>query len=108
MLPPSLWDPGSADQIAVFFLDHFAKMDADAEFDTSVLWRTSVALGHAVLDFDRAAHGVYDVMDSMMLPSPVRLTMRPWWTATVDLIRSLRGVLGRARILSSSAPASRE
>jgi hypothetical protein len=52
-----LWDPGSADQIAVFFLDHFAKMDADPEFDTSVVWRTSVALDHAVLHLGGAATG---------------------------------------------------
>jgi hypothetical protein len=72
-----LWDPGSADQIAVFFLDHFAKMDAKAEFDTSVIWRTNVALDHAVLHLDGAAHGVTTLRNSTRLPSPVRLTMRP-------------------------------
>ena len=55
-----LWDPGSAGQIAVFFLDHFAKMDADAEFDTSVVWRTSVALDHRPLDFNGEVHCVDD------------------------------------------------
>ena len=44
--------------ISVFFLDHFAKMDANAEFDTSVVWRTSVALDHAILHLDGTAHGV--------------------------------------------------
>jgi hypothetical protein len=29
------------------------------------------------LDFDRAAHGVDHAADSMIAPSPVRLTMRP-------------------------------
>ena len=29
----------------------------------------------------------------MMLPSPVRLTMRPWWSAMVGSMRSLRSAL---------------
>jgi hypothetical protein len=45
--------------------------------------------------------------NSMIEPSPVRLTMRPWWSAMVGSMRSLRSALRRARVLSSSAPASR-
>src|SRR6516162_4491724 len=56
--PSLLWGPGSADQIAVFFLDRFT-INADPEFRTSVLWRASIALDHAALHFNRAAHGVY-------------------------------------------------
>ena len=38
--------------------------------------------------------------NSTMLPSPVRLTTRPWWTAMVGSIRSLRSDRSRARIRS--------
>jgi hypothetical protein len=45
--------------------------------------------------------------NSMIDPSPVRLTMRPWWAAMAGSIRSLQRPRRRARVLSSSAPASR-
>ena len=41
------------------------------------------------------------------MPSPVRLTTRPWWTAIVGSIRSLRSARSRASVRSSSAPARR-
>ena len=47
-----------AHQIAVALLDHVAQMNADAELDAPVLRHAGVALDHAVLHFDRAAHGV--------------------------------------------------
>ena len=45
--------------------------------------------------------------NSTRAPSPVRLTTRPWWTAMVGSIRSLRSARSRAKVRSSSAPASR-
>ena len=66
-----------AHQIAVALLDHIAQMDADAELDAAVRRKTRVALDHAVLHLDGAAHGVNHATNSMMLPSPVRFTMRP-------------------------------
>ena len=39
-------------------LDDVAEMDADAEFDAALGRHAGVALDHAVLHFDRAAHGV--------------------------------------------------
>ena len=47
-----------AHQIAVAFLNHVAQMNSDPELDASLGRQTGVALGHAVLHFDRAAHGV--------------------------------------------------
>ena len=89
-----------AHQIAVALLDDVADMDADAEFNALVGRDLGVALGHRPLDFT--------LRNSTIAPSPVRLTTRPWWTAIVGSIRSLRSLRSRARIRSSSAPASRE
>jgi hypothetical protein len=47
-----------AHQIAVAFLDHVAEMNADAKLDAPFRRQTRVALNHAVLHFDCAAHGV--------------------------------------------------
>jgi hypothetical protein len=58
-----------------------------------------------VLHFECAAHRVDDVWNSMTLPSPVRLTMRPWCTEIVGSIRSLRSARSRAKVRSSSARA---
>jgi hypothetical protein len=45
-------------QIAVALLDHIAEMDADAELDPALGRKAGVALDHAVLHLDGAAHGV--------------------------------------------------
>src|SRR5579883_2134250 len=47
-----------AHQVAVRLLDYIADMNADPEFNPPVLGEPGIALGHAVLHFDRAAHGV--------------------------------------------------
>ena len=47
-----------AHQVAVALLDHVAQMDADAELNAALRRKAGVALHHAVLHFDRAAHGV--------------------------------------------------
>ena len=52
-----------AHQIAVALLDDVAEMNADAEFDAPVRRHAGVALDHAVLHFDRAAHGVDDAAE---------------------------------------------
>ena len=75
-------------------------MNADAELDAAVLRQTGVALGQAMLHLDRATQGVDH--------AAVRLEMRPWCTAMVGSMRSLRSALSRANVRSSSAPASRE
>ena len=46
-------------QVAVALLDHVAQMDADAELDAALRWKTGVALDHAVLHLDGAAHRVH-------------------------------------------------
>ena len=48
----------SAHQVAVALLDHIAQMDADAELDTPLGRKPSVALDHAVLHLYGAAYGV--------------------------------------------------
>jgi hypothetical protein len=47
-----------AHQIAVALLYYIAQMDADAKLDAALRRQTSVALDHAVLYLDGAAHGV--------------------------------------------------
>ena len=47
-----------AHQVAVALLDHIAEMDADAELDAALGRKAGVALDHAVLHLDGAAHGV--------------------------------------------------
>ena len=47
-----------AHQVAVAFLDHIAQMDADPELDAAVLRHAGIALDHAVLHLDGAAHGI--------------------------------------------------
>ena len=49
-----------AHQIAVALLDNIAQMYADAKFDTALRRKTGIALHHAALHFDGAAHGVDD------------------------------------------------
>ena len=63
---PGLGDPlqsrGNVDavahQVAVALLDHVAEMDADAELDAALGRKAGVALDHAVLHLDGAAHSV--------------------------------------------------
>ena len=52
-----------AHQVAVGLLDDIAEMDADAEFDATVVRHAGVALDHGVLNLDRAAHGVDDAAE---------------------------------------------
>ena len=47
-----------AHQVAVRLLDHVTQMNADAEFDAALARQAGVALNHAVLDLDGAAHRV--------------------------------------------------
>ena len=49
-----------AHQIAVALLDDIAQMNADAKFDAALRRKTGIALDHAALHFDGAAHGVDD------------------------------------------------
>ena len=47
-----------AHQVAVALLDDVAEMDADAELDAALRRHAGIALDHAVLHLDGAAHGV--------------------------------------------------
>ena len=50
----------SAHQVAVTLLNHVAEMDADPELDAALGRQAGVALDHAVLHLDGAAHGIHD------------------------------------------------
>ena len=52
-----------AHQVAVALLDHVAEMDADAELDAALGRKAGVALDHAVLHLDGAAHGIDDASE---------------------------------------------
>ena len=57
---------------------HGANVEADAEFDPFVRRYTGIALGHATLNVDGAAHGIdHTLTNSTSTPSPVVLTIRP-------------------------------
>ena len=47
-----------AHQVAVALLDNIAEVDADAELDAALGRKASIALDHAVLHLDGAAHGI--------------------------------------------------
>ena len=47
-----------AHQVAVALLDDIAQMDADAKLDAALGRKAGVALDHAVLHLDGAAHGI--------------------------------------------------
>ena len=96
-----------AHQVAVALLDHIAEMDADAELDATLGRKTSVALDHAVLHLDGAAHGIHDASelyeDSVTRPLHYATVMQRRWSGS---IRSLRSARSRASVRSSSEPAS--
>src|SRR5207253_1073101 len=52
-----------AHQIAVALLHDVAKMDADAKVDAAVGREPGIALDHAILHLDGAAHGVHDAAE---------------------------------------------
>ena len=52
-------------------------MNADTKLDAALRRKAGIALDHAVLHFDGAAHGVDDAAKLDEAPSPVRLTTRP-------------------------------
>ena len=96
-----------AHQVSIALLDHIAEMDADAELDAALGRKAGVALDHAVLHLDGAAHGVDHTAELNKTPVAGALYHVPVCTATVGSIRSLRSARSRASVLSSSMPASR-
>ena len=96
-----------AHQVAIAFLDHITKMDVDTELDAALRRKTRVALDHAVLHFDGAAHGVDHAAELDDAPVAGAFTTRPLWTLVVGAIRSLQSVRSRASVPSSSLPVRR-
>jgi hypothetical protein len=62
-----------AHKIAVGFLGHVAKVNADAEVDTALGREARIALGNAILYFDGATHGVDHAakLDEGAVPGPL-------------------------------------
>jgi hypothetical protein len=67
----------AAHEVAIALVDHVAEVNANPELDAALLRQSRVALDEAVLHFDCAADRVETLRNSMMLPSPVRVTTRP-------------------------------
>jgi hypothetical protein len=61
----------------VSLLDDVAEMNADAELDAALCRHAGVAVDEAALHFDRAGTASTTLRNSMRMPSPVRLKMRP-------------------------------
>ncbi len=66
-----------AHQVAVAFLDYVAQMDADAELDAAILRHAGIALDHAVLHLDGAAHGIDHTAELDQRPIPGALDHAP-------------------------------
>ena len=96
-----------AHQVAVALLDDVAQMNADAELDAPVGRHASIAFDHAVLHLDRAAHGVDHAAELDERAVAGALDDAPVMRGDGGSIRSLRSPRSRARVRSSSAPASR-
>ena len=89
-----------AHEVAVALLDDIAEMNANPKLDALLgRHRHAVALDHRCLDFDRAAYSAdHAAMNSMIEPSPVRLTTWPWCTEMIGSIRSLRSVRSQRQV----------
>ena len=57
-----------AHQVTVALLDDIAEMDADAELDPAIRRQAGIALDHAILHLDGAAHGVDDAAELHQRP----------------------------------------
>ena len=66
-----------AHEVAIRLLDDVAEMNANTALDALVSRDACVALDHAGLHLDGAAHGVDHAAELDNAPSPVRLTTRP-------------------------------
>jgi class 3 adenylate cyclase len=53
-------------QAAVALLNHVAKMDADSKLNAALGRQASVALDHAVLHLDGAAHRIYNASELLV------------------------------------------
>ena len=96
-----------AHQVAVALLDHIAEMDADAELDAPLRRKTSIALDHAVLHLDGAAHGIDHAAELNDAPIAGALHHATVVDTMVGAIRSLQSVRSRASVPSSSLPVRR-
>ena len=79
-------------------------MNANPELDALLGRHAGVALDESGCRSTAQRTASTTLRNSMIEPSPVRLTTRPWCTEMIGSIRSLRSVRSRASVRSSSAP----
>jgi hypothetical protein len=96
-----------AHQIAVALLNHIAQMDTDSKLDATFGWKAGIALDHAVLHLDGAAHGVNHAAELNDGSIAGALDHPAIVNGDYGSIRSLRSARSRASMRSSSAPAIR-
>jgi hypothetical protein len=96
-----------AHEVAVALLDNIAQMNADTELNPFFGRQTGVALDHAALDFNRAAHRVGHAAELDDRAVAGALDDAAVMEAIDGSIKSLRSARSRASVRSSSAPASR-
>ena len=96
-----------AHQIAVALLDDIAQMNADAELDAALGRQAGVALGHAVLHLDGAAHGVDHAAELDENAVAGALDDAPVMRGDGGIDQVAPEPRSRDSVRSSSAPASR-
>ena len=81
-----------AHQVAVALLDDIAQMDADAELDAPLGRQPGIALDHAVLHLDGAAHGVDHAakFDKRAIASPLHDTAVMHGDGRIDQVAAER------------------
>src|SRR5215472_5597309 len=102
---------GDVDAVAIEIValyNHVAEIDADAQFDAAARPDIRVPLGHRLCTATAQRSASTTLANSTSRPSPVVLTMRPWWSAIFGSSSSRRSALRRSSVPSSSAPISRE
>jgi hypothetical protein len=79
-----------AHEVAIGFLQHVTKMNADAEQDLPVGWQTSIAFDHPILDLDRTPNCIDHAteLDQDAVPSPLHHTAVMGRDRRVDQVSS--------------------
>jgi len=76
---------------------------ACANGDAGLLRAVAIPVGHGLLPLDGGGNGIPALANSTSNPSPISLTMRPWFRAVTGSTTSARMALSAASVPSSSA-----
>jgi len=88
--------------------NHVAEIDADAKLDTVVLGESDIAFGHLPLHRDCRSDGSDHFGNTIRMPSPVVLTMRPLWLAIFGSISSRRSARSRNSVATHQPAVTRD